>query len=175
MKNAGEAGRRETIFARKNFCKRPIACEPNRSCARGLPPKHGEAKRPKHHGKLIQKQNENTTHGSERCDFVMDGIRTGEDRQTYRCASLPDSLSSTTTCFTRCAERSWTLPGNFGRSSDQAADSHIRRTLELGTFFHDEHRRQDFSNERRRLQQLDPLIRRHLRLDATAADHCAAR
>ena len=56
----------------------------------------------------------------KRCGFVTDWIRTGENRQTYRCGSPLDSLSSTTTCLARCAERSLTLPGNFGSSSGQA-------------------------------------------------------
>jgi hypothetical protein len=47
--------------------------------------------------------------------------------------------------------------------------------LKLSTIFHDEHRCHDFSDERRRLHQLDSLNGRNLRLDATTADQRAGR
>src|SRR5262249_60408749 len=45
--------------------------------------------------------------------------------------------------------------------------------LKLGPLVHDECWRQDFFDERGGLHQLHSLIRRHLRLDAPAADHRA--
>src|SRR4029077_16608001 len=84
-------------------------------------PEDGEKKRPKHQGDLIQEQQkESKEHGGEdlRLRHRFDTNR--RNRQTYRCASPRDSLSSTSTCLARCAERSLTLPNNFGGSSAQA-------------------------------------------------------
>jgi len=136
-------------------------CEMGKECG----PEDGEKKRPKHQGDLIQEQQkeckENTAVKS--CGFVMDRIRTGENRQTYRCVSPRTLYQDLDLLGPVCGEIT-DVAQNFEASSAQAVTPMSVIPWRLSTFFRDEHRCYDFSDERRRLHQLDSLNGRHLRL-----------
>lgn len=106
-------------------------------------------KRLKHPGNLIRKQQkERKEHGSEERR-----LRQGSDTNRREPADLSvcvaaglfiqhhNLLSPVGGEIRDVPRRLWKLVGPDG-------GPHVRRTLELGAFFHDQYRRQDFSDER---------------------------